>query len=198
MTDTTNTTTTTEPVPAPEKGVDKSKTADMDMELLPIPPDVKITYIRDDENPERVLTIVRRFDRGTNTVTFGWSVNVLPTVKCVKGVEEIEVKNVVRKVRFHKHTYIPGDQFSRKTGRNLALKMLCDAPLVVELEYPTQSPLKACLLRLAASENVPQSVKRICLNNTLQLKDFRPRDQPSTTKAGVLDRIMNFFRGSWC
>lgn len=113
---------------------------------------LRITYITDPNNSERVLTIVRRLN-GDNTVSFGVSVN-----KPTMWIPRHESRNTKILTR------IPGDQFSKKKGREIAVARLngrgCvtlpiaedTSPYMTVLTYLVESKEDAIISRIAKSE----------------------------------------------
>jgi hypothetical protein len=116
---------------------------------MSIPRNVRITYVRDIDNQDRVLTLAHRRN-DDNTVSFGISIN-RPT----QWVPEYQNKNNLSLYKVH------GDKFNKKLGREIALgRLACDrSATTIEIPADT-SPLLACLLHLsAASEH--RHIKRI-------------------------------------
>lgn len=104
----------------------------------PLPKGVKVSYFENPLNPGQRLTIVRRFNKSTKTVDFGFSINHPPSF----------VQNVTSNTRGVKTVVIKkenGDIFSRKEGRQIALDRLNPAPMkatVVGDEYPVAACLR--------------------------------------------------------
>ena len=103
-----------------------------------------------------VLSIARQFDKETQTVTFGWALNVPP--------RWVPLTNS----KFIGETLLPGDHFSRKEGRRLAEGRLATKPmgmLVQEGKLPIQmvfehiskSPLYPEIAREIAKDELNRS-----------------------------------------
>jgi hypothetical protein len=164
------------------------------MEVLSLPKGVKVSYFQSLKNPNQVLTVVRRFDKTKGVVEFGFSVNHAPST----------VKNVI--VDRKSNTTIisvkksPGDTFSRKQGRTLALQRLNSGGLkahVVGDEYPVAS----CLRLLSESLPDSSSAKPIA-EHWYHVFPARRHETAMSVAAptpvkptSFLDVLMNFFRG---
>lgn len=122
---------------------------------MPLDKNLRVTYIRDPNNSERVLTIVRRLNKD-NTVTFGTSVNK-PTTWVARH-ESRHVKILGR---------VPGDNFSKKKGRAIAVARLHGRGSVT-LEVEEGSSPYLTILKYLMDES-DRKVARIAANELLYL-----------------------------
>jgi hypothetical protein len=123
---------------------------------MPLDKNLRVTYIRDPNNSERVLTIVRRLNKD-NTVTFGTSVN-----KPTTWVARHESRNVKILGR------VPGDNFSKKKGRDIAVARLNGVRGSVTLEIEEGSSPYLTILNYLIDDS-DQKVARIAANELLYL-----------------------------
>lgn len=119
---------------------------------------IKNTYLRDPENDKRVLTVVREFDPKTRSVRYGWSMN------SPSYWEPYETS------RFKGERRVPGDVFSRKEGRRMALERLNNDPVFVEVSEG-ELPLVAVLNNLSHNFNVSTVVNRIAKHYSFKIKN---------------------------
>lgn len=156
-----------------------------------IPPGARFSYLRDETNPQRVLTIARIYEKGSDSVKFGWSVNVPSS-----WVRNEESKNRVTLTRGK------GDSFSRVSGRNKALTRMKENACTAVLQK-NQIPLRAALLYLineGDSKEFPFHVVEIAkqyVDTLPSYEDFKPCEIPipAKHKTSVLDKFMKWLRG---
>jgi hypothetical protein len=115
-----------------------------------LPNKVRVVYIRDTVNPDRVLTIAHRLNDDNITVTYGVSINRPP--EWVTGYTSKKSKDMY---------YSPGDRFNRKKGREIALgRMSADrSGITIPLEAGTTA-LVTCLKHLQ-TEHANRRIRRI-------------------------------------
>lgn len=160
----------------------------------PLPKGTKVSYFRDfTKNDDRVLTIVRKFDKATRTVTFGWSLNHPPSdVVTPKADGAILISRQ------------KGDIFSRREGRRVALERLHNGPLTARV-VGSEFPIASCLRLLGDLGHLTEMrpLKRIADEHYGLIPGRFAKSTPSSKLAvsippmapSLLDRIMNFFRG---
>ena len=123
---------------------------------MPLDKNLRVTYIPDPNNAERVLTIVRRLNKD-NTVTFGMSIN-----KPTTWVARHESRNTKILGR------VPGDKFSKKKGRDIATARLNGVRGSVTLEVEEGSSPYLTILNFLKDDS-DQKVSRIAQNEILYL-----------------------------
>lgn len=171
-------------------------TEEKQTETVGVPVGVKISYLRDRNNVDRVLTVVRVFDPATQSVKFGWSINCPTEWKRADGVTVVEGKRCGTIVFTEKR----GDQFCRKTGRELALNKMKDEAHVAYLESKVEPPLRAVLKFIVAEGErleLPYQVIAIAKQQIPYLFDRVPvKGVGPTPKKSWLDKMIAWFRGA--
>lgn len=160
---------------------------------LSLPRGTKVSYFRNFKNPNQVLTIVRKFDKASKTVEFGFSVNHAPS-----NLQSVVVDKTANSVTFS-YKKVPGDLFSRKEGRTLALERLQSGGLKAHV-VGNEFPVAACLRLLSESLPTSSSAKALA---EFWYKSFPERTGTALTKTpppaqpskSFLDVLMDFFRG---
>lgn len=91
-------------------------------------PNVRFSYHKDPKNPLRVVTVARMVEDGYMHV--GWSINN-PPKKYTDAWPMAVYGNTGEEIGYHvitEETQTPGDMFSKKRGRQIALGRLHNAP----------------------------------------------------------------------
>lgn len=146
----------------------------------------KFSYLRDENNFDRVLTICRQFDRTKKKVVFGWSLNSPTHWVRTEGKDRVEFVRV------------KGDQFSRKEGKRIAMERMLSDSLTATVSGK-DVPLKAVLRHLLSDNDLklPHYVFEIASQYVDQIPDYEPRvTENPKPKPSALDRVMSFFRGA--
>jgi hypothetical protein len=139
-------------------------------ERLEIPKGVKVSYFQNPYSEEmQYLCVVRSYDPLTRTATFGFSINNPPRWVLTKKTKTLETME-----------YRDGDPFSRRVGRNEALRNMKHKTQVLHDEFP----LAACLrhiVTLSQIENEKNNVKRSSVNDAASYayRFFPRRDEPT-------------------
>ncbi len=134
------------------------------------------------ERDAYVLSIARQFDKPNSRVKFGWALNVPPRWSFFE-------EKAVRGERL-----IPGDHFSRKTGRRIAVERLEKETNWFDVkEY--ELPIEVCLDKVASGwinddKDFPAMAQEIA---ELEL-DRRNMLKPNVYNTSILDKFMNLFR----
>lgn len=112
----------------------------------------RIQYLKDPENPKRVLTLVSRVKPGTDLVEYGYSVN-----------RPQEWKGDLRDRFYRSQSLTKGDMFSKEKGRMIATGRMESESAVLTANMEGRKPMYAVIETLAdASEN--SVIRRICDN----------------------------------
>lgn len=125
---------------------------------------MEVFYFKHSLRPQQVLTVVLETYRDLGVVLFGWSIN-RPTYwkkeENMKKVDGVRIRTIT-------YTEKKGDQFSKKTGRNLAIKMLRDNPVELSLD-PLRTSLETVLEHLNGwNLNFPNDVKNIARESAIR------------------------------
>lgn len=141
---------------------------------MPLDKNLRVTYIKDPNNSERVLTIVRCLNED-GTVSFGISVN-----KPTTWIPRHESRNVKILVR------IPGDQFSKKKGREIAVARLNGRGCVTLPIAEGVSPYMTVLTHLFNSKE-DEVISRIAKSEIIYLSFLDELEQADSLLFGLDD-----------
>lgn len=146
-------------------------------------PRTKTRYIRDPENKERVLTLVTKID-GQN-LSFAVAVNSPSRYVStpVEGGTLTVDGNTLPVGGGTLTTFVPGDQFCRRTGSLIAHRRLECARTVHTMAFNSeaQHPLTQALVALSVSPNL--IVSRIARQELLRLRTTGSKALAADTRA---------------
>lgn len=108
-----------------------------------IPKGTKVTYLQDPKNPKRVMTLAYKLGP-EDSVSFSYSVNRPTLWKTTQESIWYNYQSIYKDLQ-------EGDQFSKKTGCNIALGRLNSRPTSVALNG--DKPKIACLKALETDSN---------------------------------------------
>lgn len=119
-------------------------------ERVEIPEGVKVSYY---ENPDSMvdqrICVAQKYDSETGVVTFGFSLNKPPKITWDESKQAFKL---------HSGT---GDVFSRRAGRNVALRSMVHKTKVLKDEFPNAACLRQIVTICAEQPNLRRNLRKL-------------------------------------